>query len=673
MPSSDTMSRQLKLVSGIDADDLEILSLFAQEQLSELFTITVEVLAKSAEVDFLGELGGGAAVAVYGFDPGMPLRYFHGELFEVDFLALDAAGWRYRLKLHPFPFRMGQNLDYRIFQDKTAVDIIKAVFAAGNYSNVSYKLSGSFRTREYCVQYRESDWDFVQRLMEEEGIYYFFEHAEDKHTLVLCDGRSAHTTAPGYATVPMIDNGGSRIRPEDHVWTWVERVSSTTQDTVLLRDYHFITPSTDLSNKSVIPNAHKGAAVEILDYPGRYTAQPDGTPYSKVLLESLHARRRIYQGECDTRGLHCGNVFTLTGHDADRLNQEYLVLATGFRAESEQYRSGGGGSGLGDQMTMEAIPASTPFRAALRTDRPVARGPESAVVTGQPGDVICTDQYGRVKVLFFWDRYNTDRATSSCWMRVSDPSAGGTFGHNTLPRVGQEVVVDFMNGDPDRPFVAGRLYNANQAQAWDLPANKTRSHWRSQTVGKLGEDYANAETQPSGAGFNEIYFEDKAGSEMVYSRAQRDQNAVIQRDHEELVWRNQHLRVGYNRNWEVKNNETSVVEDGDQTHTVKTGKRTTTVEQNETLTVNKGNMATEVKLGDIGIKADAGSITIEAMKQIQLKVGQSTVTLTPTGVAIEGPVTVSLTSKAQVSVKGAVIQIQGEGEVQATAPMITLN
>jgi type VI secretion system secreted protein VgrG len=655
MSDTGAAQRKLQLFADFGVDDLQILGLHAEEALSELFTLSVEVLSAESDVDFLPQLGATAAVGVYGLDPGAPLRYFHGELYSAGFVDQDTSGYRYLLTLRPFLHRLGQNRDYRIFQDLTAVDIIKQVFALRGCSNVEYRLTGSFPEREYCVQYRESDLDFIHRLMEQEGIYYFFEHSQDKHTLVLCNARSSHTTAPNYATVPMIDNAGSRVRPEDHIWTWTERVGTTTQGSVSLRDYNYLTPTTDLSTQEVQPTGHKGAATDFMEYPGRYTTTAEGTPYAQVMLESLRAQRQTYRGDCDTRGLCVGNLFTLTGADVDRLNQEYLVLAISFRGEPEQVHSGEAGGG-GDHMVLYALPASTPFRAPIRTPRPVARGPESAVVTGQPGDVICTDNYGRVKVLFYWDRWNTDRSKSSCWMRVNDPSAGGDFGHNVLPRVGQEVIVDFMNGDPDRPFVTGRLYNAALMQAWDLPGNKTRSHWRSQTVGQLGQDYSNAEHQPSGAGFNEIYMEDGGGQEMVYVKAQRDMNTVVQRDDQHLVWRNQHLRVGYNRNWEVKNNETSVVEQGDQSHTVASGQRTTTIQKNDTLLV---------KQGDIRVDAEQGSIVIHAAKQIVLNVGNSTITIDSGGITVAGAATGVLTAPK--------VGVGGGTEVDVKADQIKLN
>lgn len=654
MADSGSTQRKLQLFADFGGD-LQILGVHAEEWMSELFTVSVEVLSPDADVDFLPQLGSTAAVGVYGLEPGAPLRYFHGELYGATFVDQDTSGYRYLLTLRPFLYRLGQNRDYRIFQDLNAIDIIKQMFALRGCSNVEYRLTGSFPERDYCVQYRESDLDFVTRLMEQEGVYYFFEHAQDKHTLVLCNARSSHTTAPNYATVPMIDNAGSRIRPQDHIWTWTERVATTTQGSVSLKDYNYLTPSTDLSTKDVESTGHKGTPADFMDYPGRYTTTAEGTPYAKVMLESFRAQRQVYRGDCDTRGLCAGNLFTLTDSDVDRLNQEYLVLGVSFRGEPEQVHSGDAGGG-GDHMVLHAVPASTPYRAPIRTPRPVARGPESAVVTGQPGDVICTDNMGRVKVLFFWDRWNTDRSKSSCWMRVSDPSAGGDFGHNTLPRVGQEVIVDFMNGDPDRPFVAGRLYNAGQMQGWNMPGNKTRSHWRSQTVGKLGEGYDNAEHQPSGAGFNEMYMEDNAGQEMVYVRAQRDMNTVVQRDDEQLVWRNQHVRVGYNRNWEVKNNETSVVEDGDQTHTVKTGQRTTTIQKNETLLV---------KQGDVLVDAEAGTITIHAAKKIVLNVGGSTITIDPGGITVAGSATATVTAPT--------VDVGGGAEVNVVAGAIKLN
>lgn len=674
--------RQATITLDLGGERLDLERLDVVERLSELFVIIVDGVSRLAEIDFLEHLGKRATIEITEQDS---VRTFNAVLCETVFLEDTRAGYHYRLTLRPWLYMLGNNQNFRIFQDKSALTIIKDILAP---YDVDYsKLSTQTAERRYCLQYRESDLNFVSRLMEEEGIYYYFQHSIGKHTLVLCDSRSSHPEA-SYAQLQFIPPSQGKVPLANTIWQWNERISTTGQSKATISGWNFELPSRPLKEEFETTSSHPGDTLEIYDYPGvtpRYPGStvhetsPSSIPRTKVTVEGHRALRRAYYGESNAERLAYGQIFKLAQHSRADLNQEYLVIGLTYRIQAEQYRSGSGSRNYEMMVGIEAIPASIPFRAPLRTPKPLARGPETAIVTGPEGEVIYTDEFGRVKVQFHWDREGKKDEKTTCWIRVSHPSAGKAFGHVTLPRIGQEVIVDFLDGDPDRPIITGRVYNADQMQMYALSDNRTRSWWRSETVGQSGQDYDGAEhPPPQGPGSNEIRFEDKEGNEEVYVHAQRDMNTVVQRDQTLKVERDRTDRVGRDRTVAVKRNETLTVEDGDEARTVKTGKRTTSIQQDDALTVQQGNltttvsqgnhstkvsmgnMDTDVAMGNYSLKTDLGSVTIEAMQKIELKVGGNSVVIDQTGVTIKG-IMVSAEGQAMLTAKAPMTEVQGEG------------
>ena len=648
-------TREAKI--SLEVDGGVVLERFdVMERLSELFVIHAQVLCTEM-VDFFPHLGDPVVITVQD-EAGSPVRYFHGLLFEADYVETVAAGHRYQLVLRPWLYILSRNLDYNINQDKNAVDIVKELFEKRNRSDVDYaKLSGSTKVRPYCVQYRESDFQFFSRLMEEEGIYYFFRHSEDKHQLVLCNARSSHAESE-YSSLPFVSPSGGIQSYSDRLWQWNERVGSSGEKKATLRNFDFERPALKLEGD------HDGGATppvrvaEIYDYPAVFMEPDEGKTLGQTIVQSAQREGRVYLGEGDATALACGLLFKLADHPIDRLNQEYLLVGLRYSLESQAYRSGGGSAGVAPSVSVEAVPADVHWRAPIRTPKPVARGPETAMVTGPSGEVIYTDEYGRVKVQFHWDRVGKNDDKTTCFIRVSHSSADGGFGHIVLPRIGQEVIVDYLNGDPDRPIITGRLYNKDKMQAEVLPDQKTRSTWRSQTVGQIG-GYDGAEKgAPPEPWFNAIGMEDKGGKEKLVFWAQRERVNWVWLDDDFWVNRDEKRRVGRNRKTEIKNNETLTVEEGDMSTTVSKGKQSTEVTMGDkTIKVSGGNMSTDVTVGNWSLKTDAGAITMEAMQKIELKVLGNSIKIDPTGVTING----------------IMVKIEGQAMLQATAPMTQIN
>ena len=680
------MDRQASISIALGGASFKLERLEAVERLSEPFVLLVEGFSAD-EVDFLGHLGKPVSLEVG--EPPDHIRYFHGLVTEAVVLNTDVNGSHYRLTLRPWLFLLDQNRNYRIFQEKTVIDIAKKVFSDAGMKDVDFdQLRGIFRKRDYCVQYKESDFNFLSRLFEDEGIYYYFEHNKASHKLVLCDGKSAHKPAPHYETIKLVSlQPGHGITP-DTLSEWSERVSTAGQARVSLRSFDFTKPQTPVSGEAEGASQHPQDALEVYEYLGDFVDKGVGAARGKIRLAAARAGRRIFHGAGDAPGLACGGVFKLSNAAIGRYNREYLITGVRHIVEAEAHRSGEVREPR--RVEIEAIPSDTVFHPSLVTPRPAADGPETATVTGPAGEVIYVDEYGRVKVRFHWDRSPDDPGKTSCWMRVSHHSAGEGFGNVVLPRVGQEVVVDFLDGDPDRPIITGRVYNAQRKHTYGLPADKTRSLWRSQTVGEAGA-YSGAETQPpAGKGFNEIRFEDKGGKEEVYVHAQREMVTEVLLDDSLTVQRDRKTRIGRDRATAIKHNEILTVETGDEIHEVSQGKRTTTIQQDDALTVkmgnlkttvsqgnlattvSMGNMDTQVKMGSYTVKTSLGAVTIEAMQSITLKVGQSSVVIDQMGVTVKG---MMVSSEAQVlqKVKGTMTQIEGSAMTTVKGAIVMIN
>ena len=692
----DSDARDSRLVIGIDGEQIDLVSLQASEGLSQPFLFTVDVLSTLGEFDLLPHLGKPAMVEA--LRDGAHMRYFHGVITDAYMIGEAATGthtwqgtaYQYRLTLQPKAFFHGQGSDFRIFQDKTVIDIVKDVL---DRCKITYDVklqqdSAASRMLKYCVQFGESDFAFVCRLLEEHGLYYFYRHDESDHILVLCDSANSHADTPvsPFSFNPFgrsMGNAGSTARggEGEYVTVWQEHLSTGAEATATMRDYDFQTPAQQHQVRYAETAAHADDAVEIYTWPGRYYTDDDGTKLGTYQLESRRAQRIRYDGATGVPALQTGQKFTLTSHPVDRLNTQYLVIAAHTMLAPEIYRSGGTKGST--EVHFTAIPASVKFRAPLVTPRPVARGPETAWVVGPAGEEIYVDKYGRIKVQFHWDRLGKGDEHSSCWIRVSQT---GGLGNIIIPRIGHEVLIDFINGNPDRPIVVGRVFNANQMPIYGLPDNKTRALWRSKTYKQdKGSDLsAGAAALDTGApGANEIRFEDKTGAEEFFMHAERDLNTRVRWCETHKVGKDVDIFVGKNRKEEVGENETIKIgmnrkeEVGqDESITIK-GKRTEVVQMDEKVSIS-GKREVTVSNGDkLSVTGDlkvdvTGQISITANQKITLTCGSSSIEIAPTGITIS-TVDLAASGSATAKLSGAMTTVQASGNLTAQGLMVLIN
>ncbi len=615
----------------------------------------------------------------------------------------------YRILIKPEFWLLSYTSDCRIFQEKTVPEIITEVLKDCGLTDYKNALSGTYRTWDYCVQYRESDFHFLSRLMEQEGIYYYFTHKENKHVLILSDSANSHAKFPGYETVPYYPPIEQDVREKEHLfgWSFAQKFQS---DKVVLTEYDFEKPKADLESLVKAVDTKTNGQYEVFDYPGEYLQKSDGDTYSKVRLEEHRAQVAEHNGQGNARGLATGYLFTLEQFSREDQNIEYLITSANYVLSSHDLQSQA--SEKKDKpfvCEIIAIPGKTPFRPVQRTRKPFVQGPQTAVVVGKSGEEIWTDKYGRVKVQFHWDRYGKSDENSSCWIRVAQVWAGKKWGAMHIPRIGQEVIVDFLEGDPDQPIITGRVYNADLMPPYDLPDNQTQSGLKSRST-----------KQGTTENFNELRFEDKKGEEEVYFHAEKNFNRVVENDDTLKVGfekkekgdqtieihNNQTLTVGNSNSADgsqtmtIWKNRTATVKEGDEKLTVEKGNRTYTITKgNESLEVGQGNRTVTVstgndthkvaqgnreveismgndtltiKMGNQTTKLNAGSSTTDAMQAIELKVGANSIKIDQSGITIKG-VMVTIQGSAQVAVKGPITQINGSGMVQIQGGVVMIN
>lgn len=607
----------------------------ASERLSRPFVVELEVDAPEQPLDLLPLLTGKVGAEIS--DGSGVVRRFHGRLVEAEQVVNDEAGQRYRLELRPWLSLLDRNLNSRIFQSLSALDIVRQVFDDAGFSDYEVEVSASPRQRDYCVQYRESDCNFVSRLLEEEALRYFYRHEADRHVLVISDG-SPHSGP----TLPFRLDTAAKGMKEAHVGAWSLRAAPGAQK-VTLRDYDFENPTKDVTGDKDESGEHPRDDVEIYDHPpatGEVTEAAIARTYAEGMLKAERAERRVYLGISDEAALACGETLTLEDHPDPACNRAYHLVGLVHDSSVQTYRSGAG-SGLEMTVAIEAIPDDVPWTPPRATPRPRVSGPQTATVVGEAGEVIYVDNHGRVKVQFHWDRQGKMDEKSSFWIRVSQGWADGGFGSVFLPRIGEEVIVDFLDGDPDCPIVTGRVYNGDKKLPYDLPAKKTVSVIKTQTVGDEGS-YPETEDPPSGKGYNELRFEDEGGKQEIFMRAQRNYERHVHFDEKRKTGRDVGVRVGRSRRTEVRKHEALFVETGDETREVQQGSRQTKINKSDALTVETGNYSVDVSMG---------KAKIEAAQEILLKVGNNTVKISPTGVEVHG-LTVKITADTTLEASG---------------------
>ncbi|WP_175811360.1 type VI secretion system tip protein TssI/VgrG [Burkholderia contaminans] len=573
-------------------DGLKFHTLDGSDELGRLFEFRIEALADSHSLSLKDMLGKPVTVRIEQQD--LSTRYLNGIVARASLSGRRAERYYgYELIVRPWLWLATRRSDCRIFQNKTVPEIVQEVLSTYGFP-IENHLAESYVPRDYCVQYNETDAAFVSRLMEFEGIYFWFRHAEDTHTLMLGDAMSSHTVLPGYETIPYIARDRTAIADEEHIDGWLpaQAVSVGKHQTT---DYDYTKPRADLSSQKVDPRGHDHDSFASFEWPGGYRDDAPGAHYSRVRLEEQQAEHERANADTDVRGVAPGYLFTLEHCPRADQNREYLIVRCQYRFQENAYASDQGAEAVVHQTMMLVQPSSLPYRSPRDTPRPRTNGPQTATVVGPPGEEIWTDQYGRVKLQFRWDRYGQSNQDSSCWVRVSSPWAGGGFGGVQIPRVGDEVVVDFLNGDPDEPIVTGRVYNGEKMPPWGLPGSATQSGLLSRSSPGGTTDHANA-----------FRFEDKKGAEQLWMHAERNFDAETEADHSLSVGNNHTHTVGNDETMQVKNNrqrsvgqnetvnigQNRVAQIGvDETHGVG-GNRTRTVGKKETVTIASDREAT---------------------------------------------------------------------------------
>lgn len=577
-------NRFLTLSTPLGKDVLLVSSVSGTEAMSTLFEFELEALSEDGAIDAKKIVGKSVTVSVLGQAErqidGYVVHLAKGDVLES---GKEKGLRQYRMAIVPWLWFLTKRVNCRIFQEMTAVDVIDEVFKDHNViAKYQKKLKSTYKKREYCVQFNESDFEFVTRLMEEEGIAYYFLHSKGKHEMILVDQKNAYTDcAEAKVDYSRGDLKATHIFDWDHSYSYTKGKWSVT-------DYDFKKPTTSLlaSTPTVVdlPNIKQ---YEHYEYPGYYETASDGKATADARMTAEEVPYDIVNGASNCSSFYAGGVFQLAKHESKSETGKYLLTSVFIQAKDESYLSGEG-STRGYTNTFQCIPAAVHFRPPAASIKPVMRGPQTAVVVGNSGEEIHIDKYGRIKVQFYWDREGKLDANSTCYIRVAQAFAGNKWGSQFIPRIGQEVIVNFLDGNPDRPIVTGSVYNADNMPPY---GTKTQSGIKTHSTTKGGA-----------SNFNEFRFEDKKGSEEIFIQAEKDFKRLVKNDEE--------------------------------------GK----IEANHTLKITKAS------------KTEAKSILLKAQDSITLKVGGSSIKMTPTGIVIKST-KVDVKGSAMVVVKGGLVKL----------------
>ncbi len=691
MTTRFSQARQyLTITTPLGPDALALRTLVGEERLSSLFTYRITMISSDDDIAFDQIVGKPVTIAITLGDRETK-RYINAIVGRIELTHIDDRSLvaHYEAELHPWLWMLTHSGDSRIFQEKTVPEIVEAVCQDAGFTAIKKSLTGTYNPREYCVQYRETDYNFIARLLEEEGIFYYFSHEDGKHTLVLGDGDGA------FPTSPLLDAFEYRAAEghddDDDIITSLSVERRVTPKSYGIDGYNFETPSTDLYATA------EGAAGTgtINDYMGRHTTSADGEALAKLRQQALAFPGQRVRGSGVCRSLQTGTRITVSGHRKSDLNAEYVLHSVRLDGASGHFHA-----------HFTAFPPDVPFRPLDTATKPRIHSTQTAIVVGKAGEEIWLDQYGRIKVQFHWDRLGQKDEKSSCWVRVAQNWAGKNYGIMFFPRVGQEVVVTFLDGDPDRPLVTGSVYNAEQTVPYTLPDDSTKSTIKPQT-------------SKAGAGkFNEIRFEDKADKEEIFLHAQKDFNIkvlndltrLVKHDEIETIENDSTIDVKHDRKLTVKNDHSITVTEGNETHSVSKGTRAVTVKDNETHTNNanydhstdgnytltvKGNLTINVT-GDIVIKGKSIKLTstsanvgiksatameLDAGTALDVKSGAAATIKAGTGLDIKSGMATSIKAGMGLDLKAglgltaegltAAVKGQTTGEVSASA-MLTL-
>ncbi|HKS24317.1 MAG TPA: type VI secretion system tip protein TssI/VgrG [Thermoanaerobaculia bacterium] len=633
----------LSISTPLGKDKLLLRRLRGEERVSGLFHFFLDMQSEDPALDFSKIVGKSATVTVELADGSK--RYVNGIVGRFVQAGGDARFINYHAELRPWLWLTTMSADCRIWQNKSVVDIVTGLFKELGFTDFRNATSGTYDPLEYCVQYNETHFAFVSRLLEDAGISYFFEHADGKHTLVLADASSAYKACPGAAKVTV---GTDSVWQQQNVVTSCVLEENVISGAYAVDDYSFETPATDLTGTSKSTKATNGSGRRVYEYPGGFTKKNPADATAKRRMEELEVPNKVLRGASYCRAFFAGAKTTLEKHYRSDANTAYLLLAVEHEATEQGYAN-----------SFEAVPADVPLRPQRRTPRPRIAGTQTAAVVGKSGEEIWTDKYGRVKVQFHWDQKGKSDENSSCWIRVAQGWAGKSWGAMFLPRIGQEVVVTFLDGDPDRPLITGAVYNATNTVPYALPSEQTKSTVKSNS------------SKDGGGGFNELRFEDKKDSEEIFVQAQKDLNVTVKNDETVTVGAKKESGKG-NQTISVYNNRAITVEEGKQSLEVKKGDREVTVTKgNETHSV-AGTRAVKVTKAETHTSSDnythdvsknytlkvTGNLVIDVTGNVTIKSGAN---LTVQALNIANKATTALNNEAMNVTNKASVNLTNQG------------
>ena len=629
-------ARLLEVTTPLGPDALVINGFSGSETLSGLFRFRLDLLAPvKNSIKAKQLLRQPVAVSILSEDK--KVRYFHGLVSRLSAADREERFQHFHAEVVPWLWFLSQRSDCRIFQNKSVPDILKAVFDGAGFKDYKDKTTGDHIPLDYCTQYRETDFNFVSRLMEQDGIFYFFEHEKNKHTLIFADDNSAFGNVPGKNEVLYEAEGGMGER-EDVVTQWAGD-DETRPTKYVLRDHNFQLPQKDLE-------VSLGSGdLEMYDYPGEYAqrfnapdarlgkVQSEGEKLDRIRLEEEELPGHVFEGSSSCRQFVSGHKFKLKKHFQS--DGEYVLTALNFSVgQNPDYISGRTSAPYHNSFV--CVKSDAKIRPRRLTPKPVISGPQTAVVTVKKGEESFLDKYGRIHVQFFWDRLGKKDENSSCWVRVAQPWAGPSWGAHFWPRVDHEVVVQFLEGDPDRPLVTGSVYNADNMPPYDLPANYTRSGVITRSSKGGGSK-----------NFNEIRLEDKTGSEQFFMNAEKDMDTRVENDSREYIGNDRHLIVHVNQ---------QELTEGDKHGHVK-GSHFEKIETDMSLQI--GGKQMEKTTSDKSIEVDGdhkekigGSVSLQVGQSRDEKIGMTHAMEAGQTIHLKAGMTVIIEAGMQISLKG---------------------
>jgi type VI secretion system secreted protein VgrG len=635
----------ISITTPLGEDVLLLRKFTGEEGISQLFNFQLELVSEKPPIKLESIIGQNVTVNMTLTDGSS--HYFNGFVSQFAQTGQDSQFAYYQAEMVPWLWFLSQTSDCRIFQNKTVPEIVMQIFQEFGFHDFRSALQGTYERLDVAMQYRETEFNFISRLMEREGMFYFFEHEQGKHTLVIADQPAAHPILPVTPKIAYQPGDGSGVGSD--VITRFALKREWHPGKYAMNDYNFEVPSTDLEVASISRVEVGGnRRYELYEHPGDYQRKTQGEAVVRIRMQEIESISQMVNAASSCRAMAAGYRFTLAGHDQQDLNQAYVITKVRHEAKVNAATPG--------TYTNEfiAIPHSVPFRPLRLTPQPVVRGPETGIVVGPKGEEIFVDKYGRVKVHFHWDRQGKSEENSSGWIRVAQPWAGKQWGTLFIPRVGDEVLVEFLHGEIDRPVVIGSLYNGEDGPPVSLPAGQTITTIKSNST-------------KGGGGSNELRFEDKKGSEEIYLHGQRDWRTVVEHDQYETIGNNKTVEVGGNRTQTVGRAQTLTIGAGYQI--------TVGAAMNERVGSDKqanvgGNLSEAVgkdfrlnigvdgrlALGrNFSLAAGNGitvesqkAVTISAVDELTLKCGQSSIVLKKNG---------------DISITGKEISIKGSGDI----------